>query len=58
MPVVPEPSGARENARALKGLNPRDINPDEMDNVIMRIFKETNRQLAQLESIVATDRAS
>ena len=50
MPTVPEVSGARATARALKGLNPNDIDPDEMDRTLMRIFNELTRQLSQMEA--------
>lgn len=33
-----------------KGLTASDINPDEMDDVIMRIFKELRKQLSMMES--------
>jgi hypothetical protein len=49
MALVPDIPGARQIARALKGLNPNDIDSDEMDNVIMRIFVELRRQLSMLE---------
>lgn len=51
MPRVPEEFGAIALARALKGLNPNDIDSDELDNVIMRIFHELRRQLSQMEAI-------
>lgn len=51
MPRVPEEFGPRAIARALKGLNPNDIDPEELDNVIMRIFVELRRQLSQMEAI-------
>jgi len=50
MPIVPQISGARETARALRGLSPDDIDPDEMDRTLMRIFNELTRQLAQMEA--------
>jgi len=49
MPLTPDP-GARDRALALKGLTRDDIDPDEMDNVIMRIFKELRHQLSLMES--------
>jgi hypothetical protein len=51
MAHVPEEFGPRAIARALKGLNPNDIDPEELDNVIMRIFVELRRQLSQMEAI-------
>jgi len=48
MPLTPDP-GARERALALKGLTKDDIDPDEMDDVIMRIFQELRRQLSTME---------
>lgn len=42
--------GARNRALALKGLTKDDIDPDEMDNVIMRIFQELRRQLSMMEA--------
>ncbi|HEY4115400.1 MAG TPA: hypothetical protein VGM17_15195 [Rhizomicrobium sp.] len=51
MPHVPEEFGPRAIARALKGLNPNDIDQEELDNVIMRIFVELRRQLSQMEAI-------
>jgi hypothetical protein len=33
-----------------KGLKPTDLNPDEMDDVTMRIFRELRKQLSMMES--------
>ena len=49
MPLTPDVS-ARDRALALKGLTKDDIDPDEMDKVIMRIFKELRRQLSTMEA--------
>jgi TolA-binding protein len=51
MPLTNE--GADARARPLlstKGLRPFDLNPDEMDDVTMRIFNELRKQLAMMES--------
>jgi|SRR5947207_7402784 len=49
MPLTPDVS-AGERPLALKGITKDDIDPNEMDNVIMRIFKELRRQLSMMES--------
>jgi hypothetical protein len=33
-----------------RGLKPFDLNPDEMDNVTMRIFRELRKQLSMMEN--------
>jgi hypothetical protein len=38
-----------------RGLKPTDINPDDMDDVIMRIFKELRKQLSIMETKTAAD---
>jgi hypothetical protein len=53
MPLVPDTPAASANARLLlstDGLRPTDINPDEMDEIVMRIFKELRKQLSLMES--------
>jgi hypothetical protein len=53
MPRVPDAPAADAHARlplSTKGLKPFDLNPDEMDDVIMRIFNELRRQLSQMEA--------
>jgi sugar-specific transcriptional regulator TrmB len=64
MPLVPDTPAARADARpplSTDGLRPTDINPDEMDEIIMRIFQELRKQLSQMESkkaeqLTTTDR--
>jgi TolA-binding protein len=57
MPLVPD--GARAGLTlprpppTLVNLGREEINPDAMDNVIMRLFTELNKQLAQMESAKA-----
>jgi len=58
MPTVPDtPAAAVEACPPLttRGLKPTDINPDEMDDVIMRIFKELRKQLSMMENKKADD---
>jgi len=53
MPLVPDTPAADAHARpplTTRGLKPTDINPDEMDEVTMRIFKELRKQLSTMES--------
>jgi TolA-binding protein len=53
MATVPDTPAARASVRSLlstKGLRPFDLNPDEMDDVTMRIFNELRKQLAMMES--------
>jgi|KBSMisStaDraftv2_1062788.scaffolds.fasta_scaffold330480_4 hypothetical protein len=53
MPHVPDTPAADAHARPLlstKGLRPFDLNPDEMDDVTMRIFNELRKQLAMMEN--------
>lgn len=53
MPVTPDPPAADAHARpplSTRGLKPFDLNPEEMDDVIMRIFSELRRQLSQMEA--------
>src|SRR3954471_24024847 len=53
MPRVPDAPAADAHARlplSAKGLKPFDLNPDEMDDVIMRISNELRRQLSQMEA--------
>ncbi|MBV8799280.1 MAG: hypothetical protein JO208_05685 [Alphaproteobacteria bacterium] len=52
MPHVPDRPAAGADARATlstRGLQPADINPDEMDDVTMRIFHELRKQLSMME---------
>jgi len=65
MPLVPDRAEAADaSARPPeipKGLTASDINPDDMDDVIMRIFHELRKQLSQMESkkaehLTTTDR--
>ena len=49
MPLIPD-AGAGTRALALKGITKDDIDPNEMDNVIMRIFHELRRQLSMMEN--------
>ncbi len=52
MPLVPDKPAASADARAslnTRGLRPTDINPDEMDDVTMRIFHELRKQLSMME---------
>jgi sugar-specific transcriptional regulator TrmB len=64
MPLVPDTPAARADARpplSTDGLRPTDINADEMDEIIMRIFQELRKQLSQMESkkaeqLTTTDR--
>ena len=70
MPLVPDTPAARADARpplkpaadaiapsppSTKGLKPADIDPDEMDDVIMRLFNELKRQLELIEKAEAND---
>jgi len=53
MPHVPDTPAADAHARpplTTRGLKPADINPDEMDEVTMRIFHELRRQLSMMEN--------
>ena len=53
MPTVPDTPAADAPARlplSTAGLRPTDINPDDMDEIIMRIFKELRKQFSQMES--------
>ncbi len=53
MPTVPDTPVADASVRPLlstKGLKPFDLNPDEMDDVTMRIFNELRKQLAMMEN--------
>jgi len=53
MPHVPDTPAADAPARpplTTSGLKPTDINPDDMDDVTMRIFTELKRQLELLEN--------
>jgi len=52
MPLVPDTPVAGAGAHpplTTRGLKPTDINPDDMDDVTMRIFTELKRQLELLE---------
>ena len=56
MPLVPDGPIEGGVARVtppltVKGLTHEDINPDAMDNLVMRLFTELRRQLSQLEAI-------
>jgi TolA-binding protein len=57
MPLTAEgPLAALRPARpppTLVNLGREEINPDAMDDVIMRLFKELNKQLAQMEAVKA-----
>lgn len=58
MPHVPDAPAAgagMRSALATRGLKPTDINPDEMDDVIMRLFKELRKQLSIMEAKTAAD---
>jgi hypothetical protein len=58
MPAVPDTPAADACARpplTTRGLRPTDINPDEMDDVVMRIFKELRKQLSMMEAKKADD---
>ncbi|HEX3653741.1 MAG TPA: hypothetical protein VHU18_13060 [Rhizomicrobium sp.] len=53
MPHVPDAPAAVVDAYpplTTRGLKPTDINPDEMDDVIMRLFHELRRQLSMMEN--------
>ena len=53
MPHVPDTPAADAHARpplSTRGLKPTDINPDDMDDVIMRIFNELRKQLSMMEA--------
>jgi hypothetical protein len=53
MSLLPEKPAASADARptlSTRGLKPADIDPDEMDEVTMRIFKELRKQLSMMES--------
>jgi hypothetical protein len=53
MSLVPDTPAAGADTRPPqipKGLTASDINPDEMDDVIMRIFRELRKQLSMMES--------
>ena len=58
MPHVPDKSAAGAGAcppLTTRGLKLTDINPDDMDDVIMRIFKELRKQLSIMETKTAAD---
>ncbi len=58
MPHVPDAPAAGAGMRSAlvtRGLKPTDINPDEMDDVIMRLFKELRKQLSIMEAKTAAD---
>ena len=58
MPVTPDQPAADAHARpplSTRGLKPFDLNPEEMDDVIMRIFTELKRQLEVMEKAEAKD---
>ena len=53
MPPEPDTPAADAHARpplSTRGLKPTDINPDDMDDVIMRIFNELRKQLSMMEA--------
>jgi hypothetical protein len=53
MPLVPDTPAARADARpplTTRGLKPGDIDSDEMDDVIMRLFHELRKQLSMMEN--------
>jgi TolA-binding protein len=53
MPAVPDTPAASADARpplSTRGLKPFDLNPDEMDDVTMRIFNELRKQLSMMEN--------
>jgi hypothetical protein len=53
MPTVPDTPAAAACARpplSTRGLKPFDLNPDEMDDVTMRIFNELRKQLSMMET--------
>lgn len=53
MPMVPDEPGlcARPHPPiTLEGLDPNDINPDWLDDMVKRLFREVQRQLSQVES--------
>src|ERR1700742_883345 len=53
MPAVPDTPAASADARpplTTRGLKPFDLNPDEMDDVTMRIFNELRKQLSMMEN--------
>ena len=47
---APAPSADSRAPLSTKGLKPTDLNPDEMDDVTMRIFRELRKQLSMMES--------
>lgn len=56
MPVVPDEPGLCAGPRphiGLDDLDPNDINPDWLDNMVKRLFTEVQRQLSQVESFKA-----
>jgi len=56
MPVVPDEPGLCEGPRphiSLDDLDPNDINPDWLDNMVKRLFTEVQRQLSQVEGFKA-----
>jgi hypothetical protein len=58
MSLVPDTPAASADARpplTTRGLKPTDINPDEMDDVIMRLFHELRKQLSMMEAKKAAD---
>jgi len=58
MPHLLDPPAAHAAAHPLpttRGLKASDINPDEMDEVTMRIFRELRKQLSMMEAKKADD---
>ncbi|HSC19434.1 MAG TPA: hypothetical protein VLC74_11010 [Rhizomicrobium sp.] len=53
MPHLPDTPAADARARPplnTRGLKPTDINPEDMDEVTVRIFKELRKQLSMMET--------
>lgn len=53
MPLVPDSPAASADTRpplSTRGLKTFDLNPDEMDDVTMRIFNELRKQLSMMEN--------
>lgn len=53
MPLVPDSPAASADTRpplSTRGLKTFDLNPDEMDDVTIRIFNELRKQLSMMEN--------
>jgi len=53
MPLVPDSPAVSADTRpplSTRGLKTFDLNPDEMDDVTMRIFNELRKQLSMMEN--------